>query len=92
MFTITGDKIRRVWEPTYVIVYKEVKEKTPTGSETTEPPMSQNDYSHCSMDEVLQLLRQLFVNLTKNNRNVPIETFNSKRVIFCLHLFTFSDI
>ena len=32
------------------------------------------------MDEVLQLLRQLFVNLTKKNRNVSIETFNSKRV------------
>ena len=23
-----GDKIRRIWEPTYVIVYKEVKEKS----------------------------------------------------------------
>ena len=73
-----GDKIRRVWEPTYVIVYKEVKEKTPTGSETG--ACSSNDaQDHCSMDEVLQLLRQLFVNLTKT-RNVPIEIFNSKRV------------
>ena len=27
-----GDKIRRIWEPTYVIVYKEVKEKSPTGN------------------------------------------------------------
>ena len=30
-----GDKIRRVWEPTYVIVYKEVKEKSPTGKNLT---------------------------------------------------------
>ena len=26
-----ADKIRRVWEPTYVIVYKEAKEKSPSG-------------------------------------------------------------
>ena len=26
-----GDKIRRIWEPTFVIVYKEVKEKSPIG-------------------------------------------------------------
>ena len=74
-----GDKIRRVWEPTYVIVYKEVKEKTPTGSETGDGRSSNDVPDHCSMDEVLQLLRQLFVNLTKT-RNVPIEIFNSKRV------------
>ena len=74
-----GDKIRRVWEPTYVIVYKEMKEKTPTGSDSNDPGSSSNVQDVCSMDEVLQLLRQLFVNLTKS-RNVPIETFNSKRV------------
>ena len=27
-----ADKIRRVWEPTYVIVYKEAKEKSPSGT------------------------------------------------------------
>ena len=30
-----ADKIRRVWEPTYVIVYKEAKEKSPSGTSKT---------------------------------------------------------
>jgi len=73
-----GDKIRRIWEPTYVIVYKEVKEKSPTGSELNDSTSSNNSH-HCSMDEVLQLLRQLFIVTTKKD-NVHIEAFNSKRI------------
>merc|ERR1712223_1889905 len=72
-----GDKIRRIWEPTYVIVYKEVKEKSPTGSETNDS--SSSNLHHCSMDEGLQLLRQLFIVTTKKD-NVHIEAFNSKRI------------
>merc|ERR1712173_347728 len=61
-----GDKIRRIWEPTYVIVHKEVKEKSPTGSETNDS--SSSNLHHCSMDEVLQLLRQLFIVTTKKEK------------------------
>jgi E3 ubiquitin-protein ligase HECTD1 len=32
------------------------------------------------MDEVLQLLRQLYIATTKNNNNMPIEAFSSKRI------------
>ena len=48
------------------------------GSETNDSNSSNNSL-HCSMDEVLQLLRQLFIVTTKKD-NVHIEAFNSKRI------------
>lgn len=74
------DKIRRVWEPTYVIVYKESKEKSPSGSEKDSTELQSGSTNpHCSMDEVLQLLRQLFIIGTKHH-SIPIDVFNSKRI------------
>ena len=85
-----ADKIRRIWEPTYVIVYRatdsrpksqstleESNSKSPNetadsidkiSSQTASSTISSNlpqlpllTTSHCSMDEVLQLLRQLYI-------------------------------
>ena len=73
---VKADKIRRVWEPTYVIVYKEQGEKefSPVSSVGADenrrcsssqssilPQLPMLSQSQCSMDEVLQLLRQLYI-------------------------------
>ena len=77
---VKADKIRRVWEPTYVIVYKEQGEKefSPVSSSvgmgadengrrcsssqsSILPQLPMLNQSQCSMDEVLQLLRQLYI-------------------------------
>jgi len=85
-----SDRFRRVWEPTYVIMYREAREASApprngdeisavpvsfSGSVASAPgsasssrrgsvlpqlPITANN--QCSMDEVLQLIRQLFIN------------------------------
>ncbi len=78
-----GDKIRRVWEPTYVIVYRELNEKESSPSvidceqlstrrssnSSVLPQLPMLSQSHCSMDEVLQLLRQLYIISTEKKSN-----------------------
>ena len=71
------DRFRRVWEPTYVILYRESRETSNPredvsigsvgsapgsrrGSTLPQLPITNN--TQCSMDEVLQLVRQLFIN------------------------------
>ena len=49
-----------------------------TGSESSQDSILK-DFHQASMDEVIQLLRQLFIVTTKNH-SVPIEAFNSKRI------------
>ena len=81
---VKTDKIRRVWEPTYVIVYKEQgeKESSPAssaagGEDNRRSSSSQSsilpqlpvfNQSQCSMDEVLQLLRQLYIISTEETQ------------------------
>jgi E3 ubiquitin-protein ligase HECTD1 len=80
---VKGDKIRRVWEPTYVIVYKELNEKesSPSSVEgemssatrrssasSVLPQLPILSQSHCSMDEILQLLRQLYIISTEKQQ------------------------
>ena len=84
---VKADKIRRVWEPTYVIVYKEhgEKESSPVSSVGDEnrrcsssqssilPQLPMLSQSQCSMDEVLQLLRQLYIISTEEVESVEEE-------------------
>ena len=58
-----ADKMRRVWEPTYIVVYREAREDgerpgSRRGSNLPQLPITAN--TQCSMDEVLQLIRQLY--------------------------------
>ena len=62
-----ADKMRRVWEPTYIVVYREAREdgerpgssQSRRGSNLPQLPITAN--TQCSMDEVLQLIRQLYI-------------------------------
>ena len=102
-----ADKIRRIWEPTYVIVYRATDSSTNTETSPEETTLNKsmneaNDMmdkngpssiptqtfsslpqlpllttSHCSMDEVLQLLRQLYIISTQTPK-VNTETLNTR--------------
>lgn len=93
------EKLRRIWEPTYIVVYREVKEDTPSETEdgritpvvtlftrsgsssiagTTLSPSTPMpgtpSVSSCTVEDVLQLLRHLFVitTLSREERNNSI--------------------
>lgn len=91
-----SDKLRRVWEPSYVIVYREVKKSaTNEANEEDVPRRSSSSTSNpfpqlsilspgqCSMDEVLQLIRQLYLINTVNPEGEGLtnqENYNSKKI------------
>merc|ERR550519_1592673 len=62
--------MRRVWEPTYVVVYREHKEGREERNEevgsrrcSSLPQLPISSSTGCSMDEVLQLVRQLYIHM-----------------------------
>ncbi|KAI4462742.1 e3 ubiquitin-protein ligase trip12 [Holotrichia oblita] len=108
------EKLRRIWEPTYIIVYREVKEdggveeegrSTPvvtlfsrSGSSSiagttlspSTPVPGTPSVSNCTVEDVLQLLRHLFVITTTKDadlnqtiesiQSVTPEEFTSKKI------------
>ncbi|XP_067009629.1 E3 ubiquitin-protein ligase HECTD1 isoform X3 [Anabrus simplex] len=109
------EKLRRIWEPTYTIVYREVKEEEGSGMEvggestpvitlysrnsreagtissTTSPstPIPGTPSMSCTVEDVLQLLRHLYVISTYREDAVPEdmdehqmspEEFTSKKI------------
>ncbi|XP_021929507.1 E3 ubiquitin-protein ligase HECTD1 isoform X4 [Zootermopsis nevadensis] len=112
------EKLRRIWEPTYTIVYREVKESEGSGHEvggestpvitlysrgsrdvgtlssTTSPstPIPGTPSMSCTVEDVLQLLRHLFVISTfqddaqnatddmENDGDLSPEEFTSKKI------------
>ena len=85
------DKTRRVWEPTYVIVYREVKE-TLSGRQTDAmeslsgsrrssslPQLPLTSSTACSMAEALQLIRQLYIATELSSEQHSAE-FLSKKI------------
>ena len=82
-----ADKTRRVWEPTYVIVYREYKEPalnyeaSLSGSRRSSslPQLPLTGSTSCSMDEVLQLIRQLYIN-TEHSSDQLSQEFLSKKI------------
>ena len=90
-----AEKIRRVWEPTYVIVYREAnmaaKDNSPGPLDSDDltrschlPQLPLMSRLHCSMDEVLQLLRQMYIICTAEqeteNSSVPFDSYQSKKI------------
>ncbi|XP_012253549.2 E3 ubiquitin-protein ligase Ufd4 isoform X9 [Athalia rosae] len=59
------EKLRRIWEPTYTIVYKEARDEESSGRATPVITLySRNpiqNTSACTVEDVLQLLRHVFV-------------------------------
>jgi len=81
------DKMRRVWEPTYVIVYREDKRgsylSSMSDSRRNSSVLSQLPVSvttGCSMDDLLQLVRQLYVNLRDEDNKKQVDKFLSKKI------------
>ncbi|XP_074030514.1 ubiquitin fusion-degradation 4-like isoform X1 [Leptinotarsa decemlineata] len=111
-FTSRQEKQRRIWEPTYLIIYKEVKDDgtydteegraTPVatqysrsgsssvaGVSPSTPVPGTPSVSNCTVEDVLQLLRHLFViTTTKDNDfhsldhipDISPEEFSSKKI------------
>jgi len=81
-----SDKTRRVWEPTYVIVYREARpavacsESGSRRNSTVLPQIPVTATTGCSMDEVLQLVRQLYVNLADSEEQQHAKEFLSKKI------------
>ncbi|XP_046664774.1 E3 ubiquitin-protein ligase HECTD1 isoform X3 [Homalodisca vitripennis] len=102
------EKLRRIWEPTYTIIYREMKEGgDEEGGEST-PVASLMSHSHacassvvspatpvpsmsCTVEDVLQLLRHLYVITTSRDRHyhydlecvesqLSTEEFTSKKI------------
>ena len=82
------DRMRRVWEPTYVIVYREIRDPgavqgggSLAGSRRSSslPQLPLSSTASCSMDEVLQLVRQLYIN-TEHSSDLHCHEFLSKKI------------
>ncbi|KAG5887757.1 E3 ubiquitin-protein ligase Ufd4 [Gonioctena quinquepunctata] len=113
-FSSRQEKLKRIWEPTYIIIYKEVKDDgmydseegraTPVATQYSRsgsssvagmtlspstPVPGTPSVSNCTVEDVLQLLRHLFVITTSkdNDLNLPEqisdispEEFSSKKI------------
>ncbi|XP_018579699.1 E3 ubiquitin-protein ligase Ufd4 isoform X5 [Anoplophora glabripennis] len=112
-FSSKQEKLRRIWEPTYVIVYKEVKDDgtydteegraTPVATQYSRsgsssvagmtlspstPVPGTPSVSSCTVEDVLQLLRHLFVIITTkemdlntlDHPDISPEEFSSKKI------------
>nr|XP_050852146.1 E3 ubiquitin-protein ligase HECTD1 isoform X6 [Vespula vulgaris] len=59
------EKLRRIWEPTYTIIYKEAREEESSGRATPIVTLysrnSTQNTNACTVEDVLQLLRHVFV-------------------------------
>jgi E3 ubiquitin-protein ligase HECTD1 len=92
-----SEKLRRVWEPTYVISYREIGAERSASRQrsadmeehTSLPQLPVLTSSQCNMDEVLQLLRQLYIIVKQDEVHGSVEgnpvplmedIFNSKKV------------
>ncbi|XP_028141816.2 E3 ubiquitin-protein ligase HECTD1 isoform X2 [Diabrotica virgifera virgifera] len=112
-FNSKQEKVRRIWEPTYLIIYKELKDDgsydieegraTPVATQfsrsgsssiagTTLSPSTPvpgtPSVSNCTVEDVLQLLRHLFVITTSKendlkileNADIPADEYSSKKI------------
>ena len=88
-----------MWEPTYVILYREVKTsdecsnddanseahdastRRNSGVAATLPQLPMLSQFQCSMDEVLQLLRQLYILSSGSSSADPDQTLGSSNVL-----------
>merc|ERR1719195_608379 len=86
-----SDKTRRGWEPTYVIMYRELRQDLAaahrpdmpdslSGSRRSSslPQLPITSSTSCSMDEVLQLVRQLYINTDSGDKYS--QEFLSKKI------------
>ncbi|XP_076273657.1 ubiquitin fusion-degradation 4-like isoform X2 [Rhynchophorus ferrugineus] len=104
-FPSKQEKLRRLWEPTYMIIYKEVKEDytydieegraTPIPSQFSRsgassvagnslspstPVPGTPSVSSCTVEDVLQLLRHLFVITTSKSKTIDLKSLDHSEI------------
>ncbi|KAK0175018.1 hypothetical protein PV327_008803 [Microctonus hyperodae] len=67
------EKLRRIWEPTYTIIYKEARDEDSSGRATPIVTLCSNKPTQstnvCTVEDVLQLLRHIYVlSTTRDDR------------------------
>ncbi|KYN06757.1 E3 ubiquitin-protein ligase HECTD1 [Cyphomyrmex costatus] len=83
------EKLKRIWEPTYTIIYKEAKDEESSGRATPIVTLySRNPTQNtnaCTVEDVLQLLRHVFVLGTIRDEGFSIEQDESNDTTYWLH-------
>ncbi|CAK9795010.1 E3 ubiquitin-protein ligase Ufd4 [Anthophora quadrimaculata] len=83
------EKLRRIWEPTYTIIYKEAKDEESSGRATPVVTLySRNtaqNASACTVEDVLQLLRHVYVLSTTHDDGKHIDYEESEESACVVH-------
>ncbi|KOC70101.1 E3 ubiquitin-protein ligase HECTD1 [Habropoda laboriosa] len=83
------EKLRRIWEPTYTIIYKEAKDEESSGRATPVVTLySRNtaqNASVCTVEDVLQLLRHVYVLSTTRDDGKHIDYEESDESACVVH-------
>ncbi|XP_014470607.1 PREDICTED: E3 ubiquitin-protein ligase HECTD1 isoform X3 [Dinoponera quadriceps] len=70
------EKLRRIWEPTYTIIYKEARDEESSGRATPIVTLYSRNATQnanaCTVEDVLQLLRHVFVLSTVRDDGRPV--------------------
>ncbi|KYQ58401.1 E3 ubiquitin-protein ligase HECTD1 [Trachymyrmex zeteki] len=83
------EKLKRIWEPTYTIIYKEARDEESSGRATPIVTLySRNPTQNtnaCTVEDVLQLLRHVFVLGTIRDEGISAEQDESNDTTYWLH-------
>ncbi|KZC09014.1 E3 ubiquitin-protein ligase HECTD1, partial [Dufourea novaeangliae] len=83
------EKLRRIWEPIYTIIYKESRDEESSGRATPIVTLySRNatqNTSVCTVEDVLQLLRHVYVLSTTRDDGKHIDYEESEESTCCIH-------
>ncbi|XP_024878263.1 E3 ubiquitin-protein ligase HECTD1 isoform X3 [Temnothorax curvispinosus] len=83
------EKLKRIWEPTYTIIYKEARDEESSGRATPIVTLysrtpTQNANA-CTVEDVLQLLRHVFVSGTVRDEGASAEQDDANDTTYWLH-------
>ncbi|XP_072765519.1 E3 ubiquitin-protein ligase HECTD1 isoform X5 [Anoplolepis gracilipes] len=83
------EKLKRIWEPTYTIIYKEARDEESSGRATPIVTLYSRNLTQsanaCTMEDVLQLLRHVFVLSTTRDDGISLEQEESNETTYWLH-------
>nr|XP_012221751.1 PREDICTED: E3 ubiquitin-protein ligase HECTD1 isoform X5 [Linepithema humile] len=83
------EKLKRIWEPTYTIIYKEARDEESSGRATPIVTLysrnSAQNANACTVEDVLQLLRHVFVLGTIRDDDTLLEQEEPNETTYWLH-------
>ncbi|XP_011267642.1 E3 ubiquitin-protein ligase HECTD1 isoform X4 [Camponotus floridanus] len=83
------EKLKRIWEPTYTIIYKETRDEESSGRATPIVTLYSRNLTQstnaCTMEDVLQLLRHVFVLSTSRDDGISLEQEDLNDTTYWLH-------